>query len=301
MASHSIDLGWFRIFHEVGKLGSLSAAAVALHLTQPAVSYQMRRLEEQLGVSLLRRLHRGVELTPEGQQLFEIVSKAVDDVDALARRVRGVGCRPTVRLWTDYAFSSLWLIPRMHAFRLLYPEMDIQIVATQRLAKGLPEDDDVAVVFGENHEFDADAILLLPERVVPVCTPGFLDRHGPFVDSHHLTRATLIHLDSPSPCPWFDWRNYLSALGIDRGGRADCGDLSFNTYSLVIQAALGGQGLALGWMGLVDPLLSARTLVVAGPLFEAPSRGYWLLLPKSRSPHTQRLRDWLVSEAPVAN
>lgn len=297
MAERLVDLGWLRIFMEVGRSGSLSSAAVALGLTQPAVSYQIRRIEEQMGVILFHRQHRGVKLSPEGQRLFEIVEKAVGGVDTLVRSFRAEAERPSVRLRTDYAFSALWLIPRMHAFRLLYPEMDIQIVATQRMDRGTPDSGDIAVVFGTRDEFGPGAILLLPEKVVPICTQSFADRHGPFTDPSQLVRATLVHLDSETSSPWFDWESYLAAFGVARDSYAGHGDLRFNTYSLVVQAALSGEGVAIGWMGLVDSLLAARTLVTAGPLLEAPERGYWLLPPSAPSPYAGRLAQWLLAEA----
>ncbi|MGY5777931.1 choline sulfate utilization transcriptional regulator [Rhizobium sp. LEGMi135b] len=297
MAERSTDLGWLRIFVEVGRCGSLSAAAAVLGLTQPAVSYQIRRIEEQMGVALFRRQHRGVVLSPEGQRLFEIVEKAVGSVDNLVRSFRVEAERPSVRLRTDYAFSALWLIPRMHAFRLLHPEVDIQIVATQRLDRGAPESGDIAVFFGTRSEFGPAATLLLPEKVVPICTRGFAERHGPFTDLSQLARATLVHLDSEMPSPWFDWESYLSAFGIARDAYAGHGDLRFNTYSLVVQAALSEQGVAIGWIGLVDSLLTARTLVTAGPMLEAPEHGYWLLPPSAPNPHAEQLAQWLLAEA----
>ena len=299
MAERPLDLGWMRIFAEIGKVGSLSSAAAALGLTQPAVSYQIRRLEEQLGISLLTRQHRGVQLTPEGQRLFEIVAKGVDDIDQLARRLRSEVERPSIRLHTDYAFSALWLIPRMHAFRLLYPEMDIQIVATQRMERDRSGTGDISVVFGSRAEFGRDARMLLPERVAPVCSPGFLERNGPFATPADLARNRLVHLDTAVPSPWFDWRSYFAELGVDRETYSGQGDLRFNTYSLVVQAALGEQGLALGWMGLVDTLLSTGILAIAGPALEAPDRGYWLLQPKSRTPQSEQLGAWMLAEAGV--
>jgi putative choline sulfate-utilization transcription factor len=299
MAERPLDLGWMRIFAEIGKVGSLSSAAAALGLTQPAVSYQIRRLEEQLGISLLTRQHRGVQLTPEGQRLFEIVAKGVDDIDQLARRLRSEVERPSIRLHTDYAFSALWLIPRMHAFRLLYPDMDIQIVATQRMERDRSGTGDISVVFGSRAEFGRDARMLLPERVAPVCSPGFLERNGPFATPADLARNRLVHLDTAAPSPWFDWHSYFAELRIDREVYSGQGDLRFNTYSLVVQAALGEQGLALGWMGLVDTLLSTGILAIAGPALEAPDRGYWLLQPKSRTPQSEQLGAWMLAEAGV--
>ncbi|MBB2792832.1 UNVERIFIED_ORG: putative choline sulfate-utilization transcription factor [Rhizobium pisi] len=297
MSDHPPDLGWMRLFVEVARLGSFSAAATLLGLTQPAVSYQIRRLEQQFGASLLRRQHRGVELTAEGERLLEVAARAVGDIDALARSFRAEAQRPVVRLRTDYAFSALWLIPRMDGFRLLHPETDIQIVATQRLAAGFRDDADVAVVFGTRAEFDAVGTLLLPEKVVPVCTRGFLDRNGPFDDPRQLAGARLIHLDTPLPSPWFDWRTYFAEFSVLRDAHAGRGDISFNTYSLVVQSALSEQGVALGWMGLVDTLLSAGMLLEAGPSLEAQDRGYWLVPPRSPNVHSERLSTWLSGEA----
>jgi putative choline sulfate-utilization transcription factor len=297
MAERPIDLGWMRIFAEIGGAGSLSAAAGALGLTQPAVSYQIRRLEEQIGVTLLKRQHRGVELTPEGQRLFDLVARSVDEIDQLTRRLRSEKERPSIRLHTDYAFSALWLIPRMHAFRLVHPDTDIQIIATQRMERHRSGEGDVSVVFGTRAEFGRDAKLLLPEKVAPVCSPGFIERNGPFATPADLARNRLIHLDTAVPSPWFDWRSYFAALGVGREAFAGQGDLSFNTYSLVVQAALGEQGLALGWMGLVDTLLSTGILSLAGPTLEAPDRGYFLLQPKSRTPGSDELGAWMLAEA----
>ncbi|WP_064832159.1 choline sulfate utilization transcriptional regulator [Rhizobium phaseoli] len=297
MSDHPPELGWMRLFVEVARLGSFSAAATLLGLTQPAVSYQIRRLEQQFGASLLRRQHRGVELTAEGERLLEVAARAVGDIDALARSFRAEAQRPVVRLRTDYAFSALWLIPRMDGFRLLHPETDIQIVATQRLAAGFRDDADVAVVFGTRAEFNAVGTLLLPEKVVPVCTQGFLDRNGPFDDPRQLAGARLIHLDAPLPSPWFDWRTYFAEFSMLRDAHAGRGDISFNTYSLVVQSALSEQGVALGWMGLVDTLLSAGMLLEAGPPLEAQDRGYWLVPPRSPNVHSERLSTWLSDEA----
>ncbi len=299
MGNRRVDLGWMRIFAEIGKAGSLSAAANVLGLTQPAVSYQIRRLEEQLGVALLRRQHRGVELTPEGRRLLDVVAKSVSDIDELTRRFRNEADRPVVRLRTDYAFSALWLIPRMHAFRALYPNLDIQIVATQRTPRDRSDDGDLAVVFGTEAEFGRYGALLLPERVVPVCTQGFLDRYGSISAPTDLADARLIHLDAAAPSPWFDWRQYLAKLGVSRNSNAGQGDVSFNTYSLVVQAAIGEQGVAIGWIGLVDSLLGSGMLRAAGPTLEALDRGYWLLPPRTRDDQSDLLAAWLMEEAGV--
>lgn len=296
MGNRLFDLGWMRIFVETARRGSLSSAAAALGLTQPAVSYQIRRIEEQARVAVLRRRPQGVELTASGRKLFEIAERAVTDIDALMREQNTVAARPTLRLRTDYAFSSLWLIPRMHQFRLLHPEIDIQIVATQRHQPEEMLEGDIAIVFGDRAEAGAAGSLLLLEEVVPVCTQAYLDRNGPFADPNALAKARLIHLDAVTPAPWFDWTRYFGDLGSTRDLIANQGDLSFNTYSLVTQAAIEDQGVALGWMGLVDNYLRSHVLVPAGPAVRAPHRGYWLVPPQTPSIHSDRLAAWLEAE-----
>lgn len=295
MSEALVDLGWMRLLVEIDRKGSLSAAAEALGLTQPAVSYQIRLLEQRFGQPLLHRLHRGVRYTDEGRRLLAIAERTVSEVDALQRSVRAARRRPTVRLATDYAFSSLWLIPRMHAFRQHHPEIDLQIVASQRLGHHWREDADLAVAFGAGSEFGPDARLLMPERVVPVCTP-MLARSLADAPGLAIRQCPLIHLEAEQVSPWLDWPAYLSRLKRGESLEDSPGDLRFNTYALVVQAAMAGQGVALGWLGIVDHLLDANLLVMAGDMVSVQGRGYWLV-PGSSSEAVSLLAAWLVDEA----
>jgi putative choline sulfate-utilization transcription factor len=295
MPENLIDLAWMRILVEIDRRGSLSAAAQALGLSQPAVSYQIRVLEQRFGLPLLQRLHRGVRFTEEGSRLLAIAERTVTEVDALQRSMNAKRRRPTVRLATDYAFSSLWLIPRMHDFRQLHPEIDLQIVATQRLGHHWREDADVAVAFGTRGEFSAQGQLLMPERVVPICTPGLL-RTAKEAGGSPMNRGPLIHLDAENMSPWLDWPSYLSGVQQSETPVDRPGDLRFNTYSLVVQAAMGGQGVALGWLGIIDQLLDAHMLVIAGKTVSVPERGYWLMT-ASDGAAARLLARWLVDAA----
>lgn len=300
MSDLLIDLAWMRLLIEVDRKGTLSAAAESLGLSQPAVSYQIRLLEQRCGLPLLHRLHRGVRFTEEGRRLLAIAERTVSDVDALQRSLRAARRRPTVRLATDYAFSSLWLIPRMHAFRQSHPDIDLQIVATQRLGQHWREDADLAVAFGTGSEFGTGPRLLMPERVVPVCTPS-LACSLPAAGSHMLIQqGPLIHLEAENFSPWLDWPSYLSRLQLGGTSPDRSGDLRFNTYALVVQAAMAGQGVALGWLGIIDHLLEANLLVMAGEIVSVPERGYWLV-PGSVSEAVQSLATWLIDQAAISN
>jgi len=294
MSERKVDLGWMRILVETVRQGSFSAAAVSLGLTQPAVSYQIRRIEEQTGQKLLHRRSRGVELTAQGRRVFEIARCAVDETDALMREFQASGKAPVLRLRTDYAFSTLWLMPRISEFRVLNPGIDIQIVASQRFEHSEMESSDIAIAFGARDDFDDSAVLLLPETVFPVCTPDYLARNPELKETNDLAKARLIHLDAAKPSPWFDWNDYFESCNIAE--RAVVGGLHFNTYNLVIQATVEHQGVALGWVGLTDSLMRAGVLVSVGESLNAPERGYFLVFPRTTARDSERLMSWLVRE-----
>lgn len=287
-----IDLGWIRVFVEVGRRGSLSEAAKTLHLTQPAVSYQIKRAEQEFGTPLLRRLHRGVELTNHGEALFDILSGSVERVDRLASRIRTRPGQHLLRLHTDYAFSGLWLIPRIHRFSQVNPGIDIQVIATQHSDPGQLQPNDLAVFFGSKDRLGPNSSLLMEERVVPVCAPDLAKAHP----AGRPGSFQLIHLDSTNASSWLDWRRYLAAVGQGDEPLKDSGNLRLNTYSLVIEAAMGGQGLALGWRGLIDAHLERGTLVPVGQEVTSPGSGYFLVDTGDSGPATQRLKDWLLRE-----
>lgn len=290
-----VDLGWFRLLVDIARHGSLSAAGRKQGVSQPAVSYQIRQLEAAFGVPLLLRQHRGVALTEEGRRVLDTVERAVSEIDMLAEQFHAQFKRPTLRLCTDYAFATLWLIPRMQGFRRLHPDVDIQIVSTQRLASDWADQAEIAVAFGTRAEFGQGGRMMMPERVLPVCAPALLERTGA---DDLLAAAPLIHLEALGASPWFDWPGYLSEAGIQRPVAAAGGDTSFNTYAMVVQAALGGQGLALGWLGLVDSQIAAGLLAKAGPEIAAEDRGYFLLS-SSTDRNVRHLANWLLAEAGI--
>ncbi|MEQ9346211.1 MAG: LysR substrate-binding domain-containing protein [Thalassospira sp.] len=289
-----LDIGWLRIFESVGRLGSLTRAAHELGLTQPAVTYQIKRVEEQLGVTLFHRSQGGSRLTDAGEILFEAVQTSVANIDKAARDTRRSIQVPAVRIFTDFGFAAFWLMPRVTEFRLLHPDAEVHIVASQSLDDGLERDADAAMLFGAKEDFPEAAQLLIPERVVPVCTPGFLERHGPFDSPASFADVPLLHLEASGKDRWLTWSSWLRAHGVAL--KPAQGDLGLNTYGFVIQAALAEQGVALGWRGLVDPHLAQGTLVAAGPEVSRPDRGYWLVHSPSVNSTTSTLLDWLIKK-----
>ncbi|MXN65858.1 LysR family transcriptional regulator [Stappia sp. GBMRC 2046] len=294
MPDRKLDIGWPRIFASVARLGSITHAAAELGLSQPAVSYQIKRLEEEVGVRLLHRLHRGIALTEEGEILFKAARAGVELIDEAAKEIRKKSRLPAVRLFTDYGFASFWLMPRVAEFRRRHSDFEVHIIASQAIESDIDGTAEIAVMFGQADEFSGDAQLLMPERVVPVCAPNFKERFAPFDTADAIATAPLLHLDTNAEPRWLSWEDWLAAQGVSR--KPSHGDLGLNTYSLVIQAALAEQGIALGWLGLVDSFLENGSLVRLGPELERKDSGYWLITNPPASNVTEKLSAWLVEE-----
>ncbi|MCS0495275.1 LysR family transcriptional regulator [Ancylobacter sp. MQZ15Z-1] len=294
MSERPLELAWLRIFEAVGRLGGLTRAAQELGLSQPAVSYTVRMLEEQLGTPLLMRGHRGSTLTPAGETLHRAAAGAVAELDGAARAIRRMSRRPVVRLFTDYGFASFWMMPRVAAFRLVRPDTEVHVIASAAAEPSGDDAEDVAVLFGTRSDFPANAVQLLEEKVVPVCGPRFAARHGLAEQPMRIGAVPLLHLESTPRPRWFGWGDWFAATGFARGPSAS--DLSLNTYGLVVQAAIADQGVALGWSGLIDGALADGTLVAIGPPLLRADHGYWLRPGPDPSPAARDLIDWIERE-----
>lgn len=295
MADRPIDLGWLRLFEAIGRQQNLTRVAEELRLSQPAVSYQLRRIEQSVGAPLVRRLHRGAEMTREGEILHEAIRDSLSMIDEAVKHIRRRGRQSSVRLHTDFGFASYWLMPRISAFRRLEPDVEVHVVASQSMKTDDHDDADLHVLFGQKANFGEDALQLTEERVWPVCTPGYFRRHGPFETAADLARQTLIHLEGDADARWFSWQSWLRDAGIVR--QPAVGDLSMNAYNLVIQAALAEQGIALGWAGLVDDLVKSGLLMKAGATRTRAEHGYWLISSRPGETSAQKLTDWLIEES----
>jgi len=296
MSANPLDSGCLRPFDIVARHRNLSRAAVALGMSQPALSYRIKQMEELLGVRLFRRRPRGLELTSEGETLQAAVRQGLDRLDEAVRAIRRGARPPAVRLATDFAFAAFRLMPRVPEFRRANPGIDVQIVASQVLSSGMEADADLAVLFGDGDDFagifTGERRLLVPERATPVCTPGFRARFGPFERVEQLLQVPLVHLESEGGDRWFTWPSWFAQAGV--AYRPAASSLSFNTYTLTIQAVLAEQGVALGWAGLADDLLASGTLVQACDATLGSRRGYWLLRPDGPlSPEAERVAGWL--------
>ncbi|MCL7998070.1 LysR family transcriptional regulator [Brucella sp. 21LCYQ03] len=196
MVSPVWDLGSLGVFEAVGRLENLTLAARELGMTQPAVSYQIKRMEDRLGVTLFARRARGVEILPEGRILYNAVRQGLDGIGKAIQQIRRVQRSPGLRIATDYGFAAFWLMPRVAMFRPKYPEVDVRITASSMLQPLDQREADITILFGSRDDFPKGATRFIQEVVTPVCSPGFLEKNGPFPKGKGLGTTALLHLDT---------------------------------------------------------------------------------------------------------
>ena len=165
----SLDL--LRAFEAAARHRSFTAAATELGTTQPAVSQQIKRLEEQLAIRLFDRIYRGIELTDAGALLFEHVQNGLQSINQGLSAISQQDQHEVLQVATDFAFAAYWLMPRLHRFHQANPQVDVSLVTSERNHATLRSDIDVAVLFGDGRFRQGDSLWLFNEEVFPVCSP----------------------------------------------------------------------------------------------------------------------------------
>lgn len=301
MARPLAALPALRAFEAVARLGSIRAAAEELHVTPGAVSQQVKALEAELGVTLVRRHGTGLALTQIGEEAavdltegFRLLARATAK---MRKGKRGLALR--LRL-DDPAIAVNWLITRLQHYRARPNSVDIVLETTTALSDWDEDDDsyDMALRFALGDFPGLESHRLFSDEVFPVCSPALLAR-TPLVEPADLANCTLLHLDwsSAHNLPWPDWPAWLKAAGVtqidaSRGPR-------FNDYALCLQSAVGGQGVALGTRPVVADHLAAGTLIApfAKRIF-TPFAYYLVYAPSVRErPEAQDFIDWILDEA----
>lgn len=287
----------FRTFETVARHLSFTLAAGELCLTQSAVSRQIKALEDALGLRLFNRLHRAIEITAEGQRLFESVTRGLEDLSTCLAALGAASKAPQITVSASVAFAWFWLMPRLERFSALQPDVDLRVLATDQPVLPGTGDVHVAVLFGAGRWQGLEARLLFGERVYPVCSPAYLDTH-PLLRPEDLLDQTLLHLEyGKSGFGGVDWRNWLLRQGVN--GQPVRRGLRFNSYPMVLQAAEAGQGVALGWSYVTDPLLAEGRLVCPVDRILETQDGYYLCtsVEAAQSPGIKAFLNWISAEA----
>lgn len=291
-----ISLDLLRTFEAAARHRSFTAAALELGTTQPAISQQLKRLESRLGIRLFDRIYRGIALTEAGLGLFLQVQAGLQQIDAGLQALSAQPAREVLQVATDFAFAAYWLMPRLPRFHAAYPQIDVSLLTRERSHDALQGDIDVGVLFGQGRFSQGESQWLFNEEVFPVCSPHLLAGQTLPLSARALGDFALLQLRGEHARQWFDWYRLFDALKL--GPPPAPGQLRFDNYTLLIQAAIAGQGMAIGWKHLVDNLLEQG--VLCRPFAESAqsASGYYAVMPqrKRRNRLAQVFVDWMLAE-----
>jgi LysR family transcriptional regulator, glycine cleavage system transcriptional activator len=272
---------------------SLTRAAAELSVTPGAVSKQVKSLEDQIGRPLFLRLHRTLELTPEGQAVYQSLKDAFERVSATIRQVGQSGSPRSVSIGTTMAFAQLWLMPRLGDFWTSHQDIVLDHIISDRPHEANRAGVDLRVRYGDGNFSDETATLLFGDRVAAVASPSFLARHK-VRSVQDISALPLLSVEGVD-WTWTTWADFLKAAGAPH---RKLNIRRFNSYVIALQAAQAGQGVALGWMSLVKPLIARKVLAKASPAEIAAPQSFYLTCPARQPlrPETEILRDWLLSQ-----
>lgn len=298
------SLNALRAFEASARHLSLTKAAEELSVTPAAISHQLKGLEADFGIKLLRRVRNEFVLTEPAQEALPLLSSGFDQIVEAVRRMRSAGNRHFLTISTGATFATSWLVRRLGRFGDNHPDIDVRLQTSDRLVDFRREGVDVAIRFGTGEYPGLEAIRLFEEGIYPVCSPSLLEEGPPLRKPSDLARHTLLHVDWQTMdwrSPWeyretLDWEQWLRAAGAsevdaDRGPR-------FSHTSIALQAAIDGQGLALASDSLVRDELAAGRLLRPFEVSLPVAFAYHLVYPRDHRqlPKIAAFREWLLGE-----
>ncbi len=293
------SLNALRAFEAVARHLNLTRAAEELHVTPAAVSHQIKALEADLGVPLLRRVRREFFLTDAAQAGLPALREAFDLLGEAVERMRGERPDRLLTISVLPSFAVSWLVPRLSRFKAQHPEIDVRLDTTDRIVDLRREAIDLGIRFGAGDYPGLEVTQLLDEEIFPVCSPELLTGPHPLRAPEDLRHHTLLHVDwTPFLDESSDWKLWLTAAGLEgvvdvsRGPR-------FSHANLALQAATHGQGVVIGSQALAAEDLAEGRLVRPFAMSVPVNFCYFVVTTPAaaRLPKVAAFKDWLLSEA----
>lgn len=289
----TLPLSAIRVFEAAARLKSFTRAAAELNITQAAVSWQVKALEQRLGQPLFRRLPREVVLTPSGERLARAASEAVTALRAALSDLTDTG-EGVLAITTLQSLATVWLAPRLGAFQLAHPQIAVRLEASGRLVDLTREDMDVAIRSGSGAWPGLTSHYLFPAEGAPLCSPETA-RALNLSQPRDLLEAPLIGLAG-------EWDAWFAAAGVEAPSIEGTPRLAADAQTLEVAAALAGHGVALGSPVLFGDDIARGRLVCPFATTIAFGGGYWLVYPadRRRAAKIAAFRDWLLAQVAQA-
>lgn len=279
-----------RVFEAAARHENFTAAAEELGMTQAAVSYQIRLIEDRLGQKLFRRERQRVILTDAGRRAAAGVTRGLDEIEAAFAELRTED-ESTLSVSTTVTFANTWLAWRLGGFQLSHPDIAVRLNAVNTLSDLAAEGIDVAIRSGRGSWPGLEAHRLLLEDFTPMCSPAFLEAQGGVATPADLLKLPLI---SPHDESWVKW---LQDAGLSDAVEAGLPGVRLDTQANDGHAAMAGQGVAMLTPFFWRNDMADQRLVQLFPQVSTLGLAYWIVYPQHRArvAKIRRFRDWLIS------
>ena len=245
-------------FATAARFESITRAAEELHLTQAAVSRQIRVLEDNLGVRLFERRNRAVFLTPEGHEFARVVTGALETIAIHAGHLRGMRQNGEVVLFAQLCEGLYWVMPRLSEFQRQHRNIEVRVSASAQPLTETTEHFDVALQTTSRASGSCKLVFTASDEVFPVCSPNYIAERQLPLALAELGQHRLLH-HRAYPQDWIDWDSWLEQLGVSM--RVGYQGSVFDSYPMMIQAAVEGHGITLGWRRTMEKFLASGILV----------------------------------------
>jgi LysR family transcriptional regulator, glycine cleavage system transcriptional activator len=285
-------LNALKAFEAAARHESFTRAAAELCVTQGAVSHQVKALEAELGLKLFTRERQRLIITEQGREYLAVLRDAFDRIALGTESLKQRRSTGVLTVSTSPDFAAKWLVNRLGHFSEAHPEIDLRVSAAMHHVDFAREDVDVAVRHGDGNWPGLDAVRLSPEELFPVCSPKLMSGPRAIRVPTDVLKHPLLHMDDRK-----DWSRWLGAAGVPETGAIHGPVL--NRASMIIDAAVDGQGVALARTTLAAWDLINGRLVRPFPVAVRLSKTYWIVGPKATAalPKIVCFREWLLAEA----
>jgi LysR family transcriptional regulator, glycine cleavage system transcriptional activator len=294
MATRLPSLNGLRAFEAAARHLSFTNAAAELNVTQTAISHQIRRLEEELGVPLFVRRNRTLDLTPAAKDYLPGVRAAFQDLRHATDRLLRRDNANVLTVSTLASFAAKWLLPRLASFQETHPGIDVRMTTSMELVDFEKDNVDAAIRYGRGQWPGVRAVWLMADELFPVCSPALLKGTHPLRRPEDLAYHELLYTSGYSD----DWRLWLTAAEVPLDTAARRG-LTFDLSFMTVQAAIDGLGVAIGRTSYVrDDIESGRLVVPFNTTLPADA-GFYLVSPETTAdtPKLTAFRKWLTAAA----
>jgi LysR family glycine cleavage system transcriptional activator len=291
MTARLPSLNGLRAFEAAARHLSFTLAAAELNVTQTAISHQIRRLEQELGVKLFVRQNRALTLTAEAQEYLPGVRAAFNDLKLATDRLLRKDSDHVLTVSTLASLAAKWLLPKLSAFQEAHPGIDVHITTSTNLVDFRSGDVDAAIRYGRGQWPGLRADWLMADELFPVCSPALLEGSKPLQRPEDLADHVLLHTSAANND---DWRLWLTAAGLPTNLSKQPG-ITFDLVLMTVQAAIDGMGVAMGRTSYVEADIAKGRLVVPFNIALPTDAGFYLVSPEARAdaPKLSAFRHWL--------